>query len=111
MVSSSKSELPSPKRVIEWFYEPEESADSQWLRLMQSAWHPMVEQTPPVNMQLLVTDGKGLALGQVNGSGELVVDGVLDPATHWLPLPAPPEPVTPKGGQSIFRHKNSWRKY
>ena len=110
MIPSKKTGVSGPKRVIDWFDLPDEGPDDALLRQMQAGWRLLAER-PAVGGVVLVTDGKELALGRVDGQGKLVVDGAMMVPTHWLPLPVPPEPVVAKGGQSIFRNRNAFRRY
>ncbi|MBF0179580.1 MAG: hypothetical protein HQM03_06085 [Magnetococcales bacterium] len=112
MIAPKKSNFTDPKRLVEWFYEPEDGSPDAWLKQAQADWRALPGSSPPANAVVLVTDGKGYALGRADDAGKLVVDGEALTATHWLPLPSLPEPVAEKNSAgSIFRHNNSWRRY
>ncbi|MBF0296493.1 MAG: hypothetical protein HQL96_14990 [Magnetococcales bacterium] len=112
MIAPKKSNFTDPKRLVEWFYEPEDGEADAWLKQACTAWRALPGSSPPADAVVLVTDGKGYALGRVDAAGTLVVEGETLTATHWLPLPSLPEPATgSNGGGSIFRHNNSWRRY
>ncbi|MBF0127745.1 MAG: hypothetical protein HQM02_11105 [Magnetococcales bacterium] len=111
MLPPKKSGFSGPKRVLDWFYEPEESPEASWMKQWQEAWRPIADQSPPSGAQVLVTDGKRLTIGHVDTQGKWNTQEGLQALTHWLPLPMPPAPVVQQGSGSIFRHNKVWRKY
>lgn len=76
-------------------YEPEGAVAAWNTRAPQ--WLP-IESAPEDGTEILVWDGRGITSVRWHFSGWSLVycgwraeDGDFDGATHWMPLPAPPE--------------------
>ncbi|MBF0628044.1 MAG: hypothetical protein HQL91_07470 [Magnetococcales bacterium] len=111
MNSPKKSVFDTAKRAFDWLDESDDDPDARLMQAVGKAWKVIAEHPPgAIHVMVLVSDGQGLALARVDGRGVVVEGGKMNP-THWLPLPPLPEPLEPKGPQSIFRHNSVWRRY
>ncbi|MBF0191013.1 MAG: hypothetical protein HQL99_07665 [Magnetococcales bacterium] len=104
-------DMQDAKRMLDWLESPDVDEGDALVQAMHAAWVPIDERRPRPDSVILVSDGRELALGRVDGQGGVGLDRIPWTPTHWLPLPPPPAPLENKNEQSIFRHNKVWRRY